>query len=128
MATRVEGRAGTEGRAGARGRGRRIRARAPDRIGALAAVALVALGGCASPGEGDVDQAPAETVAIEVEVKRALFESDAVGGAAIGVEVGEDGTVTLDGFVDSEAEREEALRLAREALGGREPVDALEVR
>ena len=102
--------------------------RVEGRAGALAAVALVALGGCAVPGEGDVDQAPAETVAIEVEVKRALFESDAVGGAAIGVEVGEDGTVTLDGFVDSEAEREEALRLAREALGGREPVDALEVR
>ena len=110
MAMRVEGRAG-----------------ACPRAVAFAA-ALAALGGCALPGEGDVDQAPAETVALEVEVKRALLGSDAVGGAAIGVEVGDDGTVTLDGFVDSEAEREEALRLAREALGGRAPVDSLEVR
>lgn len=92
------------------------------------ALALVAIGGCAAPGEGDIDQASAETVAIEVDVKRALLASDAVGGAAIGVDVGDDGTVTLGGFVSSEAERVEALRLARGALGGREPVDALEVR
>jgi len=87
-----------------------------------------ALAGCAAPGESDVDQAPARIVAIEVEVKRALLASDAVGGAAIGVGVDERGTVTLDGFVGSEAERTEALRLAREALGGAEPVDALQVR
>ena len=93
-----------------------------------------ALAGCAAPGEGDVDQAPAETVALEVDVKRALLESDAVGGAAIGVVVGEGGdetgvrTLTLEGFVGSEDERAEALRLARGAAGGARVVDALEVR
>jgi len=90
-------------------------------------VAMI-LAGCATPGEGDVDQAPAANVAIEVDVKRALLDAESVGGAAIGVGVDEDGTVTLSGFVGSEAERTEALRLAREALDGREAVDALEVR
>ena len=101
---------------------------------ALALALACALAGCAAPGEGDVDQTPAETVALEVDVKRALLESDAVGGAAIGVVVGEGGdetgvrTVTLEGFVASEDERAEALRLARGAAGGARVVDALEVR
>ena len=100
--------------------------RARERSAAV--VIVIALAGCAAPGEGDVDQASAGTVAIEVDVKRALLGSDTVGGAAINVSVDERGTVTLDGFVDSEAERREALSLAREALGGGAPIDALEVR
>lgn len=95
---------------------------------ALAVPAAMSVAGCAAPGEAAVEQAPPAQVAVEVDVKRALLASDAVGGAAIGVGVGEGGTVTLSGFVGSEEERAEALRLARDALGGREPVDELKVR
>ena len=132
MATRADGRGG---RRSGRRRGRRRGRRTVATPGvALALTFVAALAGCAAPGEGDVDQAPAETVALEVDVKRALLASDAVGGAAIGVVVGEGGdetgvrTVTLEGFVGSEDERAEALRLAREAAGGARVVDALEVR
>ena len=111
------------------GRARAIgRRRAASAAGALACVLPLALGGCAGP-RASVDPAPPEVESVEVDVRRALLESEDVGGAAIRVLVDEEsGTVTLEGFVASEAERAEALRLAREALGGAAPVDALEVR
>ena len=88
---------------------------------------VAALGGCAAPGTS-VEQAAPAVARLEVDVKRALVESDLVGGTAIRVLVDDAGGITLDGFVESEAERAEALRLAREVAGGVEPVDALELR
>ncbi len=95
--------------------------------GALSMLVVASLAGCGALGTGVEQTAPA-TATREIDVKRALIESGTVGAAAIRVSSGEDGTVTLDGFVGSEEERAEALRLAREALGGQEPIDALEVR
>ena len=99
----------------------------PLAAGIPAMVLAIVLGGCAGPGTSVEQAAPAEA-RLEVGVKRALVESDLVGGAAIRVLVDDTGGITLDGFVESEAERAEALRLGREAAGGVEVVDALEVR
>lgn len=115
-----------DSRAGAPGMARRFRRGVAVPTFALA-LAVSVLGGCVSP-EASVEQMPRERVSVKADVKRALLESDVVGGAAIRVVVDEKGTVRLEGFVSNERERLEALRLAREATGGAEPVDALEVR
>ena len=92
------------------------------------ALAVSLLGACAAPGDApDAEPTPPERARAESVVKLALIEAADVDAAAIGV-VAADGTVTLDGFVASEAERRAALRAARAAAPALDVVDELRVR
>lgn len=104
----------------------RTPASGPRRLVALLVVSL--LGACAAPGDApDAEPAPVERARTESVVKLALIEASDVDAAAIGV-VASDGTVTLDGFVASAAEREAALRAARAAAPALDVVDELRIR
>jgi hyperosmotically inducible protein len=79
----------------------------------VAAAALLVAGPVlAEKTAGDV----ADDVQIAAQVKTNLIASDAVSAGDINVEV-EKGVVQLSGFVDSDAERDEAGRIAADIIG-----------
>jgi|SRR5215468_6599935 len=63
---------------------------------------------------------------ITTRVKTAMLNDPAVGGLSIGVDTYK-GVVTLSGRVKSQAERDQALELARKVDGVTEVKDALQV-
>ena len=64
---------------------------------------------------------------VTTKVKTALMREKRLKSMAVGVETNE-GRVVLSGFVDSEAHRETALRIARKTYGVREVKDGLVVK
>ena len=97
------------------------------RLALLLVVPLaILLGGCAGGGAEPSPRAEADA-RLAVRVKAALLEAGAVDAAAVRVSA-RDGTVRLDGIVESEDERRRALRAARAVPGVVRAVDGLSVR
>jgi hyperosmotically inducible periplasmic protein len=90
---------------------------------ALAGVMTLAIAGCSKPQEVATVPPPATTVGTEIDdsvvtarVKTALFADADVKGFDFNIETRK-GQVQLSGFVDSQAQAERAITLAREVPG-----------
>jgi len=92
----------------------------------LALVTLLALG-CTPLSDQRPDQVDRREAVLTTDVKGALIGSAQVSAASIRVDL-EGGTLVLHGFVDSEGERFEALRIARRVAAGTPVEDRLEIR
>ena len=76
----------------------------------------------------EIEQVDKQTAQRTTEVKSALIASEEVDAAAIRVSVQDDGSLLLSGFVETEAERQAAMKAARNALQGGKVIDQLELR
>lgn len=76
----------------------------------------------------EIEQVDKQTAQRTTEVKSALIASEEVDAAAIRVSVQADGSLLLSGFVDTEAERQAAMKAARDVLQGGQVIDQLELR
>lgn len=77
---------------------------------ALLVLALIT--GCASPmGDESATLGQQDSVAA-VRIKASLFEAEGLAGSAIDVDL-KNGRVVLDGFVETQAQREQAEAIAR---------------
>ncbi len=76
----------------------------------------------------EIEQVDKRTAQRTTEVKSALIASEEVDAAAIRVSVQDDGSLLLSGFVETEAERQAAMKAARNALQGGKVIDQLELR
>ena len=91
------------------------------RTAAIAVVLAVATAGCGKT----VGQAIDDTT-ITTRVKTAMLNDPNVGGLRIDVDTFQ-GVVTLSGRVESQAEKEQAIALARNVSGVTEVKDAMQV-
>ena len=82
----------------------------------LAAVALTALAGCASTRTQESSGQYIDDTAITTKVKAAIFNDASLKSAEINVETFK-GRVQLSGFVSSQANMDEAVKVAQ-AVGG----------
>ena len=76
----------------------------------------------------EIEQVDKQTAQRTTEVKSALIASEEVDAAAIRVSVQDDGSLLLSGFVETEAERQAAMKAARNVLQGGKVIDQLELR
>ncbi|MGQ7847098.1 BON domain-containing protein [Granulosicoccus sp. 3-233] len=76
----------------------------------------------------EIDQVDAMTAQRTTEVKSALIASTEVDAAAIRVSTRDDGALLLSGFVETEKERQAALKAARDAFREGRVIDELELR
>jgi osmotically-inducible protein OsmY len=81
----------------------------------------------ATPTEPDPQRVALTDPAVTASVKGKLLADPQVGGLKIDVDT-RDGMVTLTGTVSSQAEKDEALRIARDTAGVRNVEDRLTVR
>ncbi len=77
---------------------------------------------------GEIEQVDAPTANLTADVKSALVSELDVDAAAILVTIHDDGSVVLSGFVESEEERQAAMKSAQKAASAATVVDRLEVR
>ena len=76
----------------------------------------------------EIEQVDKRTAQRTTEVKSALIASEEVDAAAIRVSVQDDGSLLLSGFVETEAERQAAMKAARNVLQAGKVIDQLELR
>ena len=76
----------------------------------------------------EIEQVDSQSAQRMTDVKSALIASEEIDAAAILVSEQADGSLLLSGFVETEAERQAALKAARDALQGGQVVDQLELR
>ena len=99
------------------------------RIPAVLVVTLVMLlvGGCAGDAETKSTGQYIDDAALTTKVKTALFRDDEVSGFQVDVDTFK-ARVQLNGFVDSEEEKQRAEQIARSTEGVQEVINNLEVK
>ncbi len=97
-------------------------------IRSLVVLSLILTSSACSTVTREIEQVDKQSAQRTTEVKSALIASDEVDAAAIRVSVQADGSLLLSGFVETEAERQAAIKAARDALQGGQVVDQLELR
>jgi osmotically-inducible protein OsmY len=96
-----------------------------DRIGALLAVALLA--GCAEAPINESARLEHQDSPQAVRIKALLLEEPDLAGSAIDVDMSGDGVI-LEGFVETEEQRERAEAIAREQGDGSEVENRITVK
>jgi osmotically-inducible protein OsmY len=98
------------------------------RIKTAALVLLFAqlLSGCAGIMPGQITQEPRDDAIIATRIKAQLIEAKDLDAAAINVE-SDQGMVTLSGFVETDAQKQQAATLAGDVSGNRRVINNIEV-
>lgn len=94
----------------------------------MVVLSLILTSSACSTVTREIEQVDKQTAERTTEVKSALIASEEVDAAAIRVSVQDDGSLLLSGFVESEAERQAAMKAARDVLRGGRVIDQLELR
>lgn len=79
------------------------------------------IGGCAGIMPDQVTQEPRDDAIIATKIKAQLIEAEDLDAAAINVDSSE-GVVTLSGFVETEAQKQQAQTLAAAQVGGSQQI------
>lgn len=94
----------------------------------MVVLSLILTSSACSTVTREIEQVDKQTAERTTEVKSALIASEEVDAAAIRVSVQDDGSLLLSGFVESEAERQAAMKAARDVLRGGRVINQLELR
>lgn len=101
------------------GRGKDMGGKRAMRVGWVGVVLAVVLAGCGSVAQDQSAREYVDDAVITAKVKARLAQESSVSAFAISVDT-LNGVVILSGFVDSEAQREKAVAIARGVPGARE--------
>lgn len=83
--------------------------------------------GCASILSSDIQQPPRNDAVVMARVKAQFIEAAELDAAALWIESNQ-GVVTLSGFVESDAQKNQAAALAQQVNGVRQIINNIEVK